>query len=120
MELSSENKQLGYWKRSKYNLKSVKGLKELAEDLTRPLIAYYNLKSDNTDPEQILKRAYHWVVQPDETEWWAASILEFPGCYSQGKTAEEAVANLREAALGWLESMLGQKNEIPVNYLMNG
>jgi len=39
----------------------------------------------------------------NETGWYVASCPLLPGCVSQWKTREEAIANIREAAEGWLE-----------------
>jgi len=38
-----------------------------------------------------------------ETGWYVATCPLLPGCVSQGKTREEAIENVREAAVGWLE-----------------
>jgi predicted RNase H-like HicB family nuclease len=38
----------------------------------------------------------------DEGGFWAEAPA-LPGCVSEGNTAEEALANIREAAAGWLE-----------------
>ena len=38
-----------------------------------------------------------------ETGWYVATCPLLPGCVSQGKTREEALANIREAAEGWLD-----------------
>jgi predicted RNase H-like HicB family nuclease len=38
-----------------------------------------------------------------ETGWYVATCPLLPGCVSQGKTREEAIENIREAAEGWLE-----------------
>ena len=39
---------------------------------------------------------------------YSAAAPALPGCFSEGDTAEEAVANVREAALGMLEAMDGR------------
>lgn len=44
-------------------------------------------------------------IELDETGYYFAEIPEFPGCHSQGKTVEEARANLLEALTVWLEVM---------------
>ena len=45
------------------------------------------------------------VVEEDEAGYFAAEISALPGCLSQGKTCEEAIANVKEAVEGWLEVM---------------
>jgi len=38
-----------------------------------------------------------------ETGWYVATCPLLPGCVSQGKTRDEATANIQEAIQGWLE-----------------
>lgn len=45
------------------------------------------------------------VIEKDETGYFVAEIPALPGCISQGKTFEEARANIKEAVEGWLEVM---------------
>jgi len=45
------------------------------------------------------------VVEQDEASYYAAEVPALPGCLSQGKTREEAIANVKEAVEGWLEVM---------------
>ncbi len=47
----------------------------------------------------------HVVVEQDEAGYYAAEVPALPGCLSQGKTREEAIANVKEAVEGWLEVM---------------
>ena len=43
------------------------------------------------------------VVHPaDEGGFWA-EVPALPGCVSEGDTMEETLANIKEAAEGWLE-----------------
>lgn len=42
------------------------------------------------------------VLQEGESGYIVASCPALPGCWSQGKTDEEALANIREAIGGWL------------------
>jgi antitoxin HicB len=44
---------------------------------------------------------------------WVAEIEELPGCISQGETAEEAIANVRDAMLGWVSVALDDGRDIP-------
>lgn len=44
---------------------------------------------------------------------FAISIVEFPGCYSEGETYEEALDNIEEAAVGWMLAALEQGQTIP-------
>jgi len=45
------------------------------------------------------------IVEQDETGYYVAEVPALPGCLSQGKTQEEAIANIKEAIEGWLEVM---------------
>jgi len=45
------------------------------------------------------------LIQPDEDGVFVAECPSLPGCISQGKTREEAVANIQEAIEGYLESL---------------
>ncbi len=47
----------------------------------------------------------HVVVEQDEGGYFVAEVPALPGCLSQGKTREEALANIKEAIEGWLEVM---------------
>ena len=44
------------------------------------------------------------TLERDETGMIVAECPAIPGCVSQGKTEEEALANIREAVQGCLES----------------
>jgi predicted RNase H-like HicB family nuclease len=43
------------------------------------------------------------VIHKDEEGGYWAEVPSLPGCYSQGETIDELLANLREAAQGCLE-----------------
>lgn len=43
------------------------------------------------------------LIHPDETGGFWAEVPALPGCVSEGETLEETLANIREAAEGWLE-----------------
>lgn len=45
------------------------------------------------------------VIERDEAGFFVAEVPALPGCVSQGRTREEALANIREAVAGWLEVM---------------
>jgi predicted RNase H-like HicB family nuclease len=42
------------------------------------------------------------VHAAEEGGYWA-EVPAFPGCVSEGETFEEVLANIREAAEGWIE-----------------
>jgi predicted RNase H-like HicB family nuclease len=43
------------------------------------------------------------VLHPAEEGGYWAEVPGLPGCVSEGDTFDEALANIREAAAGWLE-----------------
>ncbi|MEX2242305.1 MAG: type II toxin-antitoxin system HicB family antitoxin [Fimbriimonadaceae bacterium] len=46
----------------------------------------------------------HVVLEKGEDGFVIASVPALPGCHTQGRTREEAIANAHEAVKGWLES----------------
>ncbi len=47
----------------------------------------------------------HIKIEKDEAGYYVAEAPALPGCYSQGKTYDEALANIKEAIEGWIEVM---------------
>ena len=64
-------------------------------------------------PEQYLNEPYGRLIIRDGPDMFSAEISEFPGCFAQGTTAEEAYRNLEEAAKSWIEIAQGEGHEIP-------
>ncbi len=64
---------------------------------------------------QILKQGmkYRIIVEPDEDGVYVAECPSLPGCISQGKTREEALANIKDAISGYLESLKKHNEPIP-------
>jgi len=44
---------------------------------------------------------FHVRIEQSE-EWFVAECPALPGCVSQGRTEQEALANIREAIVAWL------------------
>jgi predicted RNase H-like HicB family nuclease len=45
------------------------------------------------------------IIYPGEDGYWVAECPSLPGCISQGKTKEEAIANIREAIRGYVAAL---------------
>lgn len=56
----------------------------------------------------------HILIEQDEAGYDVAEVPTLPGCLSQGKTHEEALANVKEAIVGCLETM-EDKAELDLN-----
>jgi antitoxin HicB len=63
--------------------------------------------------DEVLKRPYTRVITPAPEGGFTAEVVEFPGCVTQGKSLEEAYANLEDAARGWLEAVIEARQTIP-------
>lgn len=59
----------------------------------------------------------HVIVEQDEAGFYVAEAPALPGCLSQGKTREEAVANIKEAIEGWLEVMESKQSFDPAHLI---
>jgi predicted RNase H-like HicB family nuclease len=45
------------------------------------------------------------IIYPGEDGWWVVECPSLPGCVSQGKTREEAIANIKEAIEGYVATL---------------
>ncbi|OGP20317.1 MAG: hypothetical protein A2038_07870 [Deltaproteobacteria bacterium GWA2_57_13] len=68
---------------------------------------------NNPKIEEYLKKPYSRILTPCEEGGFAGEILEFPGCFAEGKTANEAYEALEKAANSWIEAAQEQGQEIP-------
>ena len=59
------------------------------------------------------------VITPGENGYIVAEIPVLPGCISQGRTKEEALANIKEAAELCLESMEEEGWTLPPEYTLD-
>ena len=55
------------------------------------------------------------IEREEEDEGYVAYSPTLPGCFSNGKTIEEARRNIREAIQQHVESLLGHHQPIPQN-----
>jgi predicted RNase H-like HicB family nuclease len=53
------------------------------------------------------------TIEPDEDGVFVAQCPSLPGCISQGKTRDEAMANIRDAVQGYRESLKKHGEPIP-------
>ena len=56
---------------------------------------------------------FRGLIEPDEDGVFVAECPVLPGCISQGKTRDEAVANIRDAIQGYLHSLEKHNEPIP-------
>ncbi len=52
------------------------------------------------------------IVRPGVDGFWLVECPSLPGCVSQGTTMEEAVANIREAIVGYAAAL--DEDDLPV------
>jgi len=52
------------------------------------------------------------IIYLGEDGYWVAECPSLPSCISQGKTKEEAIANIREAIQGYVAAL--QEDHLPV------
>jgi predicted RNase H-like HicB family nuclease len=56
----------------------------------------------------------HVLIYTDKNGEWCASVPCLPGCYSQGETVEEILANIKEAMALHIESMVAHGEDVPI------
>jgi predicted RNase H-like HicB family nuclease len=57
---------------------------------------------------------YPITLYPEADGGYTAMLTDLPGCISQGDTLAEAVANIQEAKMAWLETAWECDDEIPL------
>jgi len=45
---------------------------------------------------------FHVILKKDEIGYFVAECPALPGCFSQGRSEQEALANIKEAITAWL------------------
>jgi len=58
-------------------------------------------------------RKYTVILEPGEDGYVVAQCPALPGCWSQGRTQDEALANIHEAIELYLESLAANGEKIP-------
>ena len=71
-------------------------------------------------PQDILREPYARILIPAGDGTYCAEVLEFPGCYAEGDTPDEAIDNLESAAASWIEAAREQGQEIPAPLASHG
>ncbi|HMD87847.1 MAG TPA: toxin-antitoxin system HicB family antitoxin, partial [Anaerolineaceae bacterium] len=71
-------------------------------------------------PNDYLKQPYTRILIPNEDNSYSAEMLEFPGCFAQGDTPDEAIKALENAALSWIEVALDRGLMIPEPFMNQG
>lgn len=56
------------------------------------------------------------VIEQDEDGFFVAEVPALPGCYTQGRTFEEALANIREVAEMCLRELIDDGTPIDPRY----
>jgi predicted RNase H-like HicB family nuclease len=73
--------------------------------------------------QDILNKPYARILIRDNDGTYTAEILEFPGCFAEGDTPDEAISDLDKAAASWIEAASEQNEDIPeplANYGYSG
>lgn len=66
---------------------------------------------NNVHHKQIL--TFDVIIEQDEDGFYVASCPVFQGCYTQGKTFEEAITNIKDVIKLCLEEMRAENKKIP-------
>jgi antitoxin HicB len=56
---------------------------------------------------------YRVLIEQDEDGVFVVECPSLPGCVSQGTTRQEALANIRDAIAGYLESLRKHDDPVP-------
>jgi predicted RNase H-like HicB family nuclease len=67
----------------------------------------------NKNIKSYLQLPYTRELLPEPEGGWFVRIKELPGCMSQGETPQEAITQIEEALVLWLEAALEANRPIP-------
>jgi predicted RNase H-like HicB family nuclease len=57
------------------------------------------------------------ILYPGEDGYWVVECPSLPGCNTQGKTKEEAIANIKEAIEVYIEALEADGLPVPEDHL---
>ena len=60
-----------------------------------------------------MKTVYKCIFEEQPDGGYSVSVPSLPGCFSEGDTYEEALANVKEALAAWVEVSREFGDEIP-------
>jgi len=61
-----------------------------------------------------MNKDYTLIIEKGEDGYFIGSIVELPGCHTQGKTIEEVLSNIKEAVELYLEV---EKPEVTTEFI---
>ncbi|HPB51013.1 MAG TPA: type II toxin-antitoxin system HicB family antitoxin [Myxococcota bacterium] len=53
------------------------------------------------------------VLHRGEDNFWVVEVPSLPGCISQGETKEDALENIREAIVGYIDALKADNLPVP-------
>ncbi|KPV46840.1 MULTISPECIES: type II toxin-antitoxin system HicB family antitoxin [Acidiplasma] len=56
---------------------------------------------------------YTVIITRDEDGYYVVNVPALPGCFTQGKTKKEALENIKEAIIAYIESLKKHNEKIP-------
>ena len=72
-------------------------------------------QTDYKDADFYMSLSYPILLMYDqEDDYWIARILDLPGCTSDGATPNQAVENVRDAQLSWIDVCIEDGYEVPL------
>ncbi|WP_202803722.1 type II toxin-antitoxin system HicB family antitoxin [Spirulina subsalsa] len=64
--------------------------------------------------EDYLNLKYPITLYPEPDGGYTVMLADLPGCLSQGDTLEEAIVNIQEAKVAWIQTAWDYGDEIPL------
>jgi antitoxin HicB len=65
-------------------------------------------------PQDYLNLSYPITLYPEPDGGYTVVLADLPGCMSQGDTLEEAMTNIEEARVAWIETAWECSDAIPL------
>lgn len=59
------------------------------------------------------KHVFHIIIERDEAGYYVAECPALKACYTQGKTYEEVIENIKDVIALCLEDLRGKRKRIP-------